>query len=60
MEREELQNKIAELEEQHEEDRLFVEEAEKLLKFGNVNIICSLEFVIRNDNFLGSRCNTLN
>lgn len=33
MEREELQNKIAELEEQHEEDRLFVEEAEKLLKF---------------------------
>lgn len=33
MEVEELQNKIAELEEQHEEDRLFVEEAEKLLKF---------------------------
>lgn len=33
MELEELQNKIAELEEQHEEDRLYVEEAEKLLKF---------------------------
>ncbi len=33
MENEELQNKIAELEEQHENDRLFVEEAQKRLKF---------------------------
>jgi len=33
MEIEELQNKIAELEEQHESDMLYVEEANNLLKF---------------------------